>query len=550
MSQSSAEDQGPRPAPPEPARGVGSDRIRLVTDALPVLISYVDAEQRYRYVNKTYEEWFGRSRAEVVGQRLVDVLGRPGYDAIRHHVERALAGERVTYEADVPYQGAGARYIGATYIPNRGADGLVTGFFALITDLTERKRAEDIVHFLAEASAALAGSLDYKATLTSLAHLSVPRLAETCVVDMLDENGDLRRVAVASATMPRAEWVWRVGELPLNPDAPYGPAKVLRTGESELIGEVTDHFLERVARNAEHLRLLRAAGLRSSIVVPLRARERTLGTLTFVTTEEGRRYGADDLALAEELARRAALAVDNARLYQEAQDALRVRDEFLGSITHDLKTPLTSIRGRAQLLIRRLERDAPTTREALLEAFSAIDAATSRMAGLVEELVDLGRLEGGRPLELTLGPTDLVVLVREAAADQQRTTARHQLRVVSDQESLTGLWDAARLERVIGNLLGNAIRYSTSGGEIVLSVAREREHARFSVRDNGVGIPAADLPHIFERFRRGSNVAGRIAGTGIGLAAVKQIVEQHGGTVTVESVEGSGTTVTVRLPLA
>jgi PAS domain S-box-containing protein len=524
-------------------------QLRQLTDAMPVLIAFVDREQRYLFNNLAYEHWIGRPRSEILRRPMREVLGEEGYAAVRPYVERALAGERVVYEASVPYPDGRTRYIAATYVPHIERDGTVYGFYVMVDDLTERKRSEDAGRLLAEVSAALADALDAETALQRLAELVVPRLADACVVDLMDEDGRLRRAAVASIDLPKAAWVWDVGRAPLDPDAPYGPAHVLLTGEPELIPEITDEHLTRAARNAEHLEHLRRTRLKSHIIVPLRARGRALGTITLVTARSGRHYQPEDLALAEDLARRSALAVDNLRLYQEAQAALRIRDDLLSSVSHDLRTPITSIKGRAQILLRRAQRGVDLSPEVIADALSAIDSVADRMNALVGELVDSGRLESGRPLELHRRPTDLVALVRDTAAEAQRTTTDHVIRIQVEPPELIGVWDAPRLERVFANLLSNAVRYSPEGGEVLVTIARDGEWAQLSVRDRGVGIPAADLPHIFERFRRGRNVTGRIAGSGIGLAGAKQLVEQHGGTIAIDSQEGAGTTVTVRLPL-
>jgi signal transduction histidine kinase len=298
-----------------------------------------------------------------------------------------------------------------------------------------------------------------------------------------------------------------------------------------------------------HLELLRRSHITSHMIVPLRARGRTLGAVTFVTTGS-HTYDEQDLALAEELAHHAALAVDNARLYREAQTALRMRDEFLGSITHDLRTPLTSIKGRAQLLLKQVARGEVPAAGDLTDGLTTIAAVAGRMNALVDELVDLARLEGSHPLELMRQPVDLVALARRSATEHQRASDAHRIRVVAVEETVCGEWDAVRIERVLDNLLSNAIRYSPGGGEVTISVGRGRGDAWLTVADRGVGIPAGDLPRVFDRFHRGANVAGRIQGAGVGLAGVKQIVEQHGGSVSIESEEGRGTTVTLRLPLA
>jgi signal transduction histidine kinase len=232
-----------------------------------------------------------------------------------------------------------------------------------------------------------------------------------------------------------------------------------------------------------------------------------------------------------------------------------MREEFLTSVSHDLRTPLTSAKGFAQLLRRRVARGAHQADPALLaEGFETIDASMTRMAALVGQLLDVSRLQSGRPLDLDLHPTDLVATARRVVAEHQRTSERHSIDVQTGAEEIVGLWDTVRIERVLGNLLSNAVKYSPRGGDILLRISREHDEtaaawAVLTVEDQGIGIPRADLPHVFDRFHRGSNVIGKIAGTGIGMAGVRQIVEQHGGSIAVDSEEGVGTTVSVCLPL-
>jgi signal transduction histidine kinase len=232
------------------------------------------------------------------------------------------------------------------------------------------------------------------------------------------------------------------------------------------------------------------------------------------------------------------------------KDLERTRDEFLSAITHDLKTPLTAIRGNAQLLQRRLAQTPDGAR--LAARLTSIVEATTSMTALLDELLDVARLQMGQPLTLDRRPTDLVGLVRRVV-QQQQAGRRHRLHVEATAPQLVGEWEAARLERVVANLLSNAIKYSPQGGAITVRLAAEDAAAGgwavLAVRDQGLGIPAADLPYIFAGFHRAGNVAGQIPGTGLGLASARQIVEQHGGTISVESQEGVGSTFTVRLPL-
>jgi signal transduction histidine kinase len=229
-------------------------------------------------------------------------------------------------------------------------------------------------------------------------------------------------------------------------------------------------------------------------------------------------------------------------------DLERQKDDFLSAVAHDLRTPLTSIKGRIQLLRRRAERGALETPK-LLDELGRIETSASRMVTLISELLDVANIEIGRPLTLSRRPVDLVGLVRSVLAEHQQAAEEHHIAVEARAPELIGNWDATRLERVLANLLSNAIKYSPGQGDITVVVAREGPWAVLEVSDRGVGIPAADLPHIFERFHRAENVAGKIPGTGIGLAAVREIVEQHGGSIAVRSTEGVGSTFTVRLPL-
>ncbi|MBX5490473.1 MAG: HAMP domain-containing histidine kinase [Chloroflexi bacterium] len=253
----------------------------------------------------------------------------------------------------------------------------------------------------------------------------------------------------------------------------------------------------------------------------------------------------------ESAARAAALAevLDHTR--RELEQALRTREEFLAAAAHDLKNPLAAIKGAAQLLQRRIARGAMLPPERLSQALAGIDVSATRMAALLDDLLDVTRLHMLGTLDLDRQPTDLIALSRAVAEEQQAGTESHVIQVHSSLPTLVGSYDRARLGRALANLLSNAVKYSPGGGTVSITVEREGPAwAVVSVQDEGVGIPPEDLPHIFERFHRGSNVVGRIAGTGIGLASVRQVVEAHGGTVSVRSEVGRGSCFTVRLPLS
>jgi|SRR6266545_4795068 len=239
------------------------------------------------------------------------------------------------------------------------------------------------------------------------------------------------------------------------------------------------------------------------------------------------------------------------RATADLREQITARDEFMATVSHDLKSPLTFIKGMANLRRRRAVATAETA--PLVDALDQIETCAGRMAQMLDELVDAGRLEAGRPLELRRDMTDLVELARQRVAEHQQTTDRHVLHVSTDVPDLIGIWDRVRLGRVLDNLVGNAVKYTPRGGTIEVRIDVELQPDRWAVlriSDSGEGIPDSDLPYIFERFRRGRNVEGRIPGTGIGLSGARSILEQHGGSIAVESEVGQGTTVTVRLPLA
>jgi signal transduction histidine kinase len=262
-------------------------------------------------------------------------------------------------------------------------------------------------------------------------------------------------------------------------------------------------------------------------------------------------YLSKDLGLAMDGLGRAVLAMLERRSLADA--LVRARDEFFAAASHDLKNPLSGIKMTAELLRRRVSAEGPPVSEQLLHGLDAIDNAATRMLAQIEELLDVARLQVGRPLELQLRETDLVALTRQTVAIHQYGTDRHQIQVTSTQAQVIGYWDTPRLERVVGNLLNNAIKYSPRGGPITLSIdvecAGTKRNAVLVIRDEGMGIAASELPHIYELFQRAEAVRGQIPGTGIGLATVRHIVELHSGSVSIAGQEGKGTSVTIRLPL-
>lgn len=422
---------------------------------------------------------------------------------------------------------------------------------SIFHDITAHRQVEEEQKFLAEASALLAASLDYETTLASVARLAVSHLADICIIDVLEPDGSMRRLAVAHVD-PAQEQALRELQEGYTPAPTLGQAhpvlKVLRTGRSDLMPELSDTFLAAITHDEEHLRLLRDEfGFKSSMVVPLAAHDRILGAISFIATTSGRRYNTADLARAEDLARRAALAVDNARLYGEAQEANRAKDVFLATLSHELRTPLTSMVGWIHLL-RSGRLDETMTAQAL----EAIDRNTKAQAQLIEDLLEVSRAITGK-LRLDVRAIDLNGVIASAVeiVAPGAITKDIALRVTLDPALGVMAGDPSRLQQVILNLLSNALKFTPTGGWIEVRLGHDTTTATISVQDSGMGIEAEFLSQVFDRFRQAdSSMTRAYGGLGLGLAIVRHLVELHGGTVQAASAgPDQGATFTVQLPL-
>ena len=350
----------------------------------------------------------------------------------------------------------------------------------------ERERAERRLRFLADASSHLAASLDYETTLERVAWLAVPTLADWCLVDVLDDDGEIRRVEVAHADPLTSGGRGAAARLPAGPP---GRAKASRGCCGPASGADPRDARSRlpaVTRDARHQAIVQSLGARSLMRVPLLARGRTLGVISLISTDPGRRYSATDLALAEELGRRCAVAVDNARLYAESQQAIRARDEFLSIASHELRTPLTGIKGYAQILLRAQAR-GQLDDERLQRSLATIDDAADRLTALVDDLLDVSRIRTGH-LPLRLRRVDLGATFREVT-DRYRDHLDEQHALVLDlpDHEVTPSVDVDRLEQVVTNLLSNAVKYSPTAARSALTLVGGEGGALFRCRTAASG---------------------------------------------------------------
>jgi len=402
--------------------------------------------------------------------------------------------------------------------------------------------------FLAQASTVLGSSLDYEATLRSVAMLAVPTIADWCAVDMLGEGGTLQRIAVAHVDPDKVQFARMLQErYPADPAAPGGVHEVIRTGKPVYVSRIPADMLETVARDAEHLRIIRELTLTSYMCVPLTIQGKAIGALSFVSAESRREYGDADLRLARELASRASLAIENARAYQRANEASRLKDEFLATLSHELRTPLNAVLGYARMM-----RMQTVTAEKARTALDVIERNATSLKQIIEDVLDVSRIVAGR-LRLNVEPVDLGGIVRESIATVMPAADAKGVRIETVIEplstSISG--DPDRLQQIIWNLLANAIKFTPRHGKVQLRVARVNSHVEVTVSDTGRGISEDFLPYVFERFRQAdASFSREYGGLGLGLAIARQLTEMHGGTITASSGGlGQGSTFTVKLPL-
>ncbi|MFY0568644.1 ATP-binding protein [Archangium lansingense] len=430
---------------------------------------------------------------------------------------------------------------------------LSEAFNAMLSEIEKRqheaREAARIQHLLASVSGALAESLDYPLTLSRVVRLLVQSFADFCVVDLVDEEQRIHRVAAAHAD-PEKEGALRELYECFKPtwDSPLPAAQVLRSGEPLLLPEVTDAVAQAHVLGAEHLRLIQRLGTRSVIAVPLVSHGKIFGALTLACAHPTRRYGPEDVNMAQELARRCAIALENARLYREAQEGIRIREEFLSVAAHELRTPLTAL----HLTTQRLRRLAPPVPGGGGEAnrfaalIHAVEQQGKRLANLVGSLLDVARIDAGK-LMLEPEEVDLVEVVRKVVDQFSDELLKAGCTVrLAAKHPLIGWWDSSRLEQVVTNLLSNALKYG-AGKPIDVTVEAFNGAARLIVHDHGIGITEEDKERIFARFERAVSVR-HYGGLGLGLYITRQIVSAHGGTIRVSSQPAAGATFTVELP--
>ena len=498
--------------------------------------------------NQGAEQLYGYSAEEIIGKPLAVLTPPDHLDELPHILSQIKRGERLTHYETVRQCKDGRRVdVSLTISPIQDAKSKIVGASKIARDITDPQTPRSGAAFLAEASRLLAELLDVPSTLQKVAGLAVPHFADWCTVDFLDADGSLRRLAVAHVDPAKVQLAHELHRrYPPDPKGSHGVWKVLRTGQSELLAEISDSLLVEMIKDEERRRILRELGLTSYMGVPLTVRGKPIGVITFVTAESRRRYGPADVRLAEELAHRAAVAIENARLYSELKEADRRKDEFLAMLAHELRNPLAPIRNALHIM-----KMPGATGEDIENARQMTEQQVQYMVRLVDDLLDVSRIMRGR-IELRKEPVELAtVLAHAVETAQPMIDARGQQLIVSvPPEPLRLQADPTRLTQVVANLLHNAAKFSEHSGRIWLTAERQGHEALVRVRDEGTGMRADLLPHIFELFVQGERTLDRSqGGLGIGLTVVQKLVELHGGTITAHSEgPGKGSEFIIRLP--
>ena len=483
----------------EAAASAARDLLRLITDNLPPLISYIDRDYRYRLNNRAYETWFGLRRDEIVGRRVKEVLGDEAWERLRPRMEAAVAGRRVTFEDEIPYRHGGARWVSGAYVPHFGPDGRVRGFAVLINDISERRRAEGALR---------ESELRFRALAENIAQLAW----------MADPEGAVfwfnqRWYEYTGATPEETHgWAWM---------RLHHPEHAERVGtryrEHVAAGRIwEDTFPLRGRDGAYRWFLSRAVPIRDAAGAVVR----WVGTSTDVT--------------------------DQREAEERLRDADRRKDEFLATLSHELRNPLAPIRNSLHIL--RLADADPAQRGHVL---GMMERQVEHLVRLVDDLLEVSRISRGK-IQLRREPVELGAVLRSAVEASRPLIEQQQqaLRVHVPDEPVVLEADAVRLTQVVSNLLNNAAKYSEPGGRIGLGAWRDGDEVVISVRDTGVGIPREMLPRVFDLFAQVDGTRGRAqGGLGIGLMLVRSLVEMHGGRVEARSEgEGRGSEFVVRLP--
>ncbi|MBI3652561.1 MAG: GAF domain-containing protein [Acidobacteria bacterium] len=527
-----------------------------LAESIPQLAWMAGPDGYIHWYNRRWYEYTGTTPEQMEGWGWQSVHDPEVLPSVLQRWQACLASGE-PFDMVFPLRGADGvfRPFLTRVMPQRNQQGQIIQWFGTNTDIDEVKRvevalrhSEQRARFLAQASADFAELTDYKSTLQKVASIAVPAFADWCAVDLLNPDGSLERLAVKHTDPDKVRLAHELmQQYPPHPNDSHGVPYVVRSGTAEMVEEIADALLVELAQDEAHLGIMRELGLKSYICVPMQSKGRMLGVLTFVTAESGRRYHTDDLVAAEDLGRRAAIAIENATLYRALQEADRRKDEFLATLAHELRNPLAPI--RTGLHVLKLVKNDPAMAET---ARAMMERQLHQLVRLVDDLLDVSRITRGK-LELRRERVELTTVVQNAVEASRPLIEELGHELIVRLPPLPVLLDAdpTRLAQVLQNLLNNAAKYSEPGGHIWLTAEQQHKEIVVRVKDNGIGIPASHLARIFDMFTQVDTALEKAqGGLGIGLSLVKGLVEMHGGKIEAYSDgTGLGSQFVVRLPI-
>lgn len=521
----------------------------ILAIAADAIIS-VSADQRIVHFNEGAEHIFGWTAAEAIGQPLSILL--PDHLRTLHarHMEDFAHAEEVSRRMGSRQTIRGKRRSGEEFAAEASISRLDIDagrlFTVVLRDVSERKREEDNDRFMTTAVSALGRSLDYEATLRSVVHLAIPYLADCCVLDVLQEDGSVRRIASVHDDPGLTKLLRQLERRsPAATNWPFPLADVI-SSVAPAIRRVDPGWEREGSPGGDAESVVAALGIHAFITTPMRAHGRVLGALTAISTDPRRQCSEQECRLAEELTAQVSFAVENAALYDSAQRAGRARDELLSVVSHDLRNPLSAVAMCARVLL-----DTPPDADASRrELAGAILQSTEIMNRMIQDLLDASIIESGH-LRISCTPQRLEPLIARVLDMHRESAAPNDIALEVDVTPECPLIhaDGTRVIQVLANLVGNAIKFTGRGGRVLLRARSDGHFMTIDVVDNGVGIPKSDQPHIFDRYWHARRTS-RTPGTGLGLAIARGIVDAHGGQLSVTSVPGEGSTFSFTIPLA
>jgi PAS domain S-box-containing protein len=517
--------------------------VEIAADA----VICMDAFQRVTFFNKGAEKIFGWTSDEIIGQRIETLIPERSRANHHHHVAEFGRSKVKARRMGERREIAGVRKSGVEFPAEAAISQVQQGddviYTVVLRDVTVRKRFEQRQQFLAEAGEKLASSFGSSETLNQVARLAVPTIADGCILENRVGNGFLAGAA-AHVDPGIEELLDQIGEVGVRiPPRSHPLTEILGKPSPVLLQSDTTSCLLEASSNPAYMKAVKAMNPQSALFLPLVAREQLIGALTLFRTTGS--FDSDDLGFAEDLARLAALALDNARLHDSVRASLRARDEMLGVVSHDLRNPVAAVKMLSRTLLRAPENAGTPARDSI----ELIAQAADQMDALIRDLLDVNRLDSGR-LAISPTPVDPSVLLTDSLQTLRPLVEEKGISLDLQIETALpkAMADRERIQQALSNLVGNAIKFSGEGSKIVVVARKDDEGVVISVLDKGKGIAAEQLPRVFDRYWQSSRTDRQ--GAGLGLAIAKGIVEAHGGRIWIESTPGEGTMASFSLPFA